>query len=100
MRKPDVKDAELYFRQALQIDPLLHPAAYQLAMIYYNEQKYSLAHETLQNAVVDNPSADILWLGIQVERKLGNENAESSYGLELRRKYPNSEQTKALLLGR
>jgi type IV pilus assembly protein PilF len=41
----------------------------------------------------------MLWLGIRIERLLGDKDAEASYAMLLRRKYPNSEQTKALLSG-
>ena len=97
LRKPDVKAAEGYFRQALQLDPQLNQAAYQLAKIYYNDKKYQFARDALQNAVTNSPAAEVLWLGVLVERQLGDKNAEASYELELRRSYPDSEQTKALM---
>lgn len=97
LRKPDLKAAEGYFRQALQLDPQLNQAAYQLAKIYYEDKKYLFARDALQNAVTNSPTAEILWLGILVERQLGDKNAEASYALELRKSYPYSEQTKALM---
>ena len=97
LRKPDVQAAETYFRKALQEDPLLNQAAYQLAKIYYNQKKYQFAHDALQNVLVNNPAAEALWLGVLVERQLGDQNAEASYALELRRSYPNSEQAKTLM---
>ncbi len=97
LRKPDAKAAEGYLRQALQLDPQLDQAAYQLAKIYYNDKRYQLARDALQNAIVTNPTAEILGLGILVEQQLGDKDAEASYTLQLRRKYPNSDQAKALL---
>jgi type IV pilus assembly protein PilF len=70
-----------------------------LALLQFNHKEYALAHTTLTNALVNNPSPDTLWLGIRLERILGNKDAEASYALALRQKYPNSEQTKALLSG-
>ncbi len=99
LKKKDEKNAEIYLQKALQIQPLLHQAAYQLALIQFNRGEYEQARKSLVNALVSNPSADTLWLGIRVERKLGDKDAESSYALQLRRKYPNSEQTKALVSG-
>ena len=99
LRKNDVKNAELYLQKALQADPLLNQAAYQLALIQFNRSNFPQAHLYLQNALVSVPSAETLWLAIRIERKLGSRDAEASYALQLRSKYPNSEQTKALLAG-
>ncbi len=99
LKKKDEKNAEAYLQKALQIQPLLHQAAYQLALIQFNRGEYEQARKSLGNALVSNPTADMLWLGIRIERKLGDKDTESSYALQLRRKYPNSEQTKALLSG-
>lgn len=99
LKKQDVKNAELYFQKALQAQPLLHQAAYQLALIHFNRGQHQLAHNDLQNAMVSNPTPEMLWLAIRIERVLGDKNAESSYILLLKSKYPNSDQTKALLAG-
>jgi len=99
LKKKDEKNAEIYLQKALQIQPLMHQAAYQLALIQFNRGEYMQARKSLVNALVSNPSADVLWLGVRIERQLGNKDAESSYALQLRRKYPDSEQTKALLSG-
>ncbi len=53
----------------------------------------------MMNALANNPNPEMLWLGVRIERKLGNRDAESSYALELRRKYPEAPQTKSLLSG-
>jgi type IV pilus assembly protein PilF len=99
LKKKDEKNAEIYLQKALQIQPLMHRAAYQLALIQFNRSEFEQAHKSLANALISNPTADTLWLGIRIERQLGNKDAESSYALQLRRKYPNSEQTKALISG-
>lgn len=97
LRKNDTVNAESYLQKALMADPLMSPAAYQLALIYFNREQYGFVRTTLQNVLNNNPSPDALWLAIRAERKLGNKDAVSSYSLELRRRYPKSEQTKALL---
>jgi len=99
LRKKDTLGAEKYLRKALEIDPLINQAAYQLGQIYFERQQYELARSTLQNALLNNPSPEVLWLAIRIERQLGNKDALSSYTLELRKRYPNSAQTKALLSG-
>jgi type IV pilus assembly protein PilF len=99
LRKQDVDNAELYLQKALQVQPLLHRASYELALIQFNRNKFGLAREYLQTPLVGNPTPEILWLALRVERQLGDKDAVASYALELRRNYPNSEQTKALLSG-
>lgn len=100
LKKKDVANAELYLQKALQIQPLLHPAAYQLAAIQYGKGNFPQSRNLLQYALADNPSPEVLWLAIRTERKLGGRDAEASYALELRRKYPESEEAKALLAGK
>jgi len=99
LKKDDAQNAELYLQKALQLQPLLHQAAYQLALIEFNRGEHEQARKTLSNALVSSPTPDILWLGIRIERLLGDKDAVSSYALLLRRKYPDSEQAKALLSG-
>lgn len=99
LKKKDEKNAEVYFTKALQVDPLLHRAAYQLAQLKFNQGDALRARNTLQTAIFSQPTPEILWLGIQIERSLGNKDAEASYGLELRKRYPDSPQTQLLLNG-
>lgn len=99
-RKNDIKNAEIYLNKALQLQPLTHSAATQLAEIQFNRGEVATAKQTLQNALVASPSAETLWLGIQIERVLGDKDNVSSYALQLRQRYPNSEQTRLLLSGK
>ena len=99
VRKNDIKNAEIYLTKALQIEPLTHPAATQLAEIQLKRGDASAANKTLQNALLANPGPDTLWLGIKVARALDDTNSEASYALQLRQQYPNSEQARMLLSG-
>ena len=99
VRKNDTKNAEIYLSKALQIEPLTHPAASQLADIQLKRGDASAANKTLQNALLDNPGPDTLWLGIKVARALDDKNSEASFALQLRQQYPNSEQARMLLSG-
>jgi type IV pilus assembly protein PilF len=98
-RKNDVKNAEIYLNKALQINPLTHSAAHQLAEIQFKRGDVKTAQKTLQNSLVAAPSAETLWLGIKIERVLGGKDNEASYALQLRQQYPNSEETRLLLTG-
>ena len=98
-RNNDVKNAEIYLVKALQIEPLTHSAAYQLAEIQFNRSEVAMAKKTVLNTLLTNPSAESLWLGYKIERVLGGKDAQASYGLQLRKQYPSSEQTRLLLSG-
>jgi len=98
-RKNDVKNAEIYLNKALQIDSLTHSAAHQLAEIQFKRGDVKTAQRTLQNSLLTAPSPEVLWLGIKIERVLGGKDNEASYALQLRQKFPNSEQTRLLLSG-
>lgn len=100
LRKQDIKNAEIYFQNALQVEPLSVVAAYQLASIQFKRNDVTAAKTTLQNAVLTQPTPEVLWLSIQIARKLGVKDDEASYALQLRRQYPDSEQAKLLASGK
>jgi type IV pilus assembly protein PilF len=100
LRMQDVNNAEIYLQKALQAQPLLYQASYQLALIHFERGQNNLARNYLQNALQGEPTAEMLWLAIRVARLQSDKDAEASYALELRRKFPNSDETKALLSGR
>jgi len=100
IRKQDYVSGEGYLQKALQINPLLSSAAYQVAQLQFNRDQPAAAKVSLQNALLTNPSPEVLWLAIRIERALGARDAEASYALQLRRQYPNSEQAKLLQSGK
>jgi type IV pilus assembly protein PilF len=99
LRKKDAANAEKYFIKALQLDPLTHAAAYQLANIQYNQGDAGKAYKTLQNTLIAGPSPEVLWLGIKISRALGDKDNEASYAIQLRKQYPDSAETKLLISG-
>ena len=100
MRKQDAANAEVYFQRALEAEPLAPVAAHQLALIQFKRNDFIKAKATLQNALLSQPTADILWLSVQIARKTGAKNDEATYALQLRRQYPDSEQAKLLMSGK
>ena len=48
---------------------------------------------------VANPGAEVLWLGVRVERRLGDRGSEESYAHRLRNNFPDSKEAQALLAG-
>jgi type IV pilus assembly protein PilF len=96
-RKKDLVSAELYLTKALQIQPLTHSAAYHLANLQFNLGDAKAAKSTLQNTLIAAPSPEVLWLGIKIERVLGDKDNEASYAIQLRKQYPNAAETQLLL---
>lgn len=98
LKKNDDRNAETYLNNALQLQPNLRQAAYHLANLHYGRGDMQKARQFLERAMRNiEPTPDMLWLGVRIERVLGDRDAEASYSLLLRNKYPDSEQTKALL---
>jgi type IV pilus assembly protein PilF len=45
---------------------------------------------------VSAPTAESLWLGMQIERKSGNRHAEASYTMQLQKRSPDSREAAVL----
>jgi type IV pilus assembly protein PilF len=99
LRKNDEKNAEIYLEKAIAAQPILYQAAYRLASLQFNRGEAGIASNTLQRALANDPTPETLWLGVRIARALSDRDSEASYALQLRKKYPDSEQAKALLLG-
>lgn len=100
-RGGDVKTAEGYLQQALSMRPNQPQALYQMADLEYTRGNYPAARGYLNRVTrIVQPNAEVLWLGLRLERKLGDSNAEASYALQLRNRFPNSAEAQALAAGR
>lgn len=98
LTQKDPKSAETHFRSALTRNPKFAPALYEMADLSYEHHNYLSARGYLQRYLdVTKPTPQSLWLGIRVERQLGNQNAVSSYSMLLKNKFPDSEETRALI---
>ncbi len=96
----DIANAEIYFKRALAVSPNNPTAAYGLALLAYKASKYTDARGWIRPAVQQaNPTAPALYLGMCVERKLSDRQAELSYISQLRNRYPDSAETKAIATG-
>ena len=100
-RAGNVARAEEFFQSAVKLRPTQPQALYQLADIAYSRGDLAAAKGylgRLSQAGVTN--AEVLWLGTRVERKLGDRNAEASYASQLRNRFPNSAEARALNAGK
>ncbi len=93
----DIRAAESYFKRALAAQPGNALASYGLALIAYKEARYDEARQWMRPVVQTNsPPAEALYLGLCIERKLGDNQAELSYVSQLRNRYPDAPETKAI----
>lgn len=100
-RGGDLAGAELYFQEALKLRPFQPQALYQLADISFARGDVSTAKAHLTRlSRLPEWSAEVLWLGVRVARRMGDRNSEASYALQLRNRYPNSQETRALEAGK
>jgi type IV pilus assembly protein PilF len=98
LREGDSVKAEEYFRKALQFNPNVTLALFQMTRISYEKQRYLSARGYLQRYFeVSDHSPEVLWLGIRIERELGDKDAVASYSLALRANYPDSDEAHLLL---
>ena len=92
--------AERYFKQAFQFDPTNQSATLNLARLHYNRREYERAQFYVGRLVKsDDFSAEVLWLAIKTEHKLGDRVTENSLGTQLQRRYPASVELAAYLRG-
>jgi type IV pilus assembly protein PilF len=97
MRIDKPKDAEEFFQRALRQDPDEPTSLLQLGQIRYRQGNLDEARKLVSryNRLLE-PSAESLWLALRLERKLGQRVAERNFATDLRRRYPDSREAKAL----
>jgi type IV pilus assembly protein PilF len=94
----DLKLAEENFRRAIAVRPKFGEALFQMAELEYLQTDYLSARAFLQRYMeVSRTSPATLWLGVRIERGLGNTDAAQQYGQRLKNEYPSAVQTKELL---
>lgn len=97
IRNQQKQQAEGYFARALQIDPLSHASAYQLANLQFARAEHRLALNTLQNSVNTAPSPESLLLAVRICRAMHLTEDARYYSVQLHKLFPNSNETKQLL---
>ena len=69
-----------------------------MARLTFGANNYLSARAYLQRySEVARHTPESLWLGIRVERILGDKNALASYGLSLKGNYPDAAETRLYL---
>lgn len=94
----DLERAEQYLRQALDENPTYGEALIQTSIIMYKTQEFLQARAFLQRYLAANePTPEVLYLAVQIERSLGDERARTDYENQLLRAFPNSVQARQVL---
>ncbi len=90
----DTAKAEAYFRKALKVNPRMGSALLELAALSHQESEYLSARAFMQRYFEVAPAtARSLWLGVQVEQRLGDSAAAAKYAARLREQFPQAEET-------
>ena len=102
LKAGDFEGAQSYLLKALQLsrDGGMSPR-FQLARLFYQRNVLDESRVYLNDVLKaqDPPTPDTLWLGIRLERKLGNQAAEGNYASQLRSRYPTSSEYQEFLKG-
>lgn len=91
-------EAEVYFRKALTRAPRISSALIAMSELSLANGRELAGRGYLQRYLeVARHSSRSLWLGVRIERDLGDKNAVSSYAMLLKANYPDAVETKLLL---
>jgi type IV pilus assembly protein PilF len=93
------KTAVEFLQRALDLQGGMHQALLALAQIKFLEGDYVAADKYFTQQKSEELTAEQLWLGINIARRIANANAEASYALQLRQRYPEARETQLLLHG-
>lgn len=96
----DIAGAEAFFGRAQALAPTNAGAAYGLALIAYRANRMDDARASMKRLMLQPvPAPEALYLGMCIEKKAGDRSAEASYVAQLRNRYPDSAETKAIAAG-
>ena len=97
----NIKDAEDFLQKALQVGPESTQVLFALADLNFANADYFAAKKYFANLSqkTDNLTAEQLWLGVRINRKVGDRNTEASYAMQLRNRFPDARETQLLMNG-
>jgi type IV pilus assembly protein PilF len=97
-RSEQTVGAETYLRRALRQNPRQVSALLTMSEIAASSGRELSARGYLERFLTNGKhNSQSLWLGVRIERKLGDLNAASSYALLLKANYPDARETRLLL---
>ncbi len=94
----NIDEAREYYRRSLEHDPEFTFVLRRMAELQYDTEEYFSARAYLQRyRDVASMDARMLWLGVRIERALGNDDDADSFGLRLRADFPDSDEASEYL---
>ena len=96
----DDKAAEGYFLEAIRLAPDNTQAMFWLSNLSYRQGQYAEAKRWMSEIEkVHDLNAELTWLSLRIERKLGNRAAEARLEGQLRKRFANSPEQRLLVQG-
>lgn len=100
-RLGEIKEAEEYFQRALMLKSNQPEALLALAELNFDNQDYLNARQYFLRYLQQSTelTAANLYLAVNIEKKLGDHDAEQSFALQLRKRFPTSAEVQQLSSG-
>jgi type IV pilus assembly protein PilF len=96
----DLAGADRYFRRAQATAPNNPQAIYGVALVTFKQGRPDEARTWIRRLTLQPPVApEALYLAMCIEKKSGDRGAEQSYISQLKNRYPDSAETKAISSG-
>lgn len=93
LRMKDIRNAEKYFLMGFEIEPNNPSVNANLAKVYYDKAQFEKARPFIQRVLKEEIfAADVLWIAIKIDHKLGDQASVSGLATQLRRRHPNSKE--------
>lgn len=93
LRLKDVATAERYFKLGADLQPNNPSINGNLAKLYYDRGQFEDARVFIQRVLREEIfAADVLWLAIKIDNKLGDRASVNGLATQLRRRHPNSKE--------
>ena len=100
VRMKDDTAAEEYLTKAIRWQPQNPQALYWMADLQYRQGRYLEARQgTLEIEKIMEPTAEVIWLALRIERKLGGREMEARLASQLRRRFPGTPEHRQLTQG-
>lgn len=100
LRLKDDKAAEGYLLEAVRLSPGNTQAMFWLGDLTYRQGKYREARQWVSDIEkIQEMNAELTWLALRIERKLGNREAEARLAAQLRKRFAGSPEQRLLAQG-
>lgn len=99
-KKGDLEKAEASYLKAMKLQPDYPLALLGLAKLKFKQNQLAAADRYLSRFHQVAPAtADSLWLGVKLERKLGDKEQQAAYATQLHKNFPDSNENTLMMSG-